>query len=143
MELPEGYEQPGMVCRLHKSLYGLKQAPRNWDRLIHGFLTKDMAFKATVSDPSLYFKRSRSGRLMMIYRFVDDMQGSGFVGRLANTPVNGTKYKIEQVMAVASADVEDWMVRTSDGIYGGYTARYQIKDLPKAQAEKLAGMFRD
>ena len=29
-----------------------------------------------MSDPSLYFKRSRSGRLMMIYRFVDDMQGS-------------------------------------------------------------------
>lgn len=76
MELPEGYEQPGMVCKLHKSLYGLKQAPRNWDKLVHTFITNDMAFKATVSDRSLYFKRSRSGRLMMIYRFVDDMQGS-------------------------------------------------------------------
>jgi transposase InsO family protein len=76
MQLPEGYEQPGMVCKLQKSLYGLKQAPRNWDRLVHTFITGDMAFKATVSDPSLYRKRSRSGRLMMIYRFVDDMQGS-------------------------------------------------------------------
>ena len=76
MELPEGFEQPGMVCKLHKSLYGLKQAPRNWDRLVHGFITGDMKFKATVSDPSLYRKRSRSGRLMMIFRFVDDMQGS-------------------------------------------------------------------
>jgi transposase InsO family protein len=76
MELPEGFEQPGMVCKLHKSLYGLKQAPRNWDRLVHAFITGDMGFKATVSDPSLYFKRSRSGRLMLIFRFVDDMQGS-------------------------------------------------------------------
>jgi hypothetical protein len=76
MELPEGYEQPGMVCKLKKALYGLKQAPRNWDKLVHGFITGDMGFKATVSDPSLYSKRSRSGRLMMIYRFVDDMQGS-------------------------------------------------------------------
>ena len=76
MELPEGFEQPGMVCKLQKSLYGLKQAPRNWDKLVHTFITNDMAFKATVSDRSLYFKRSRSGRLMMIYRFVDDMQGS-------------------------------------------------------------------
>jgi hypothetical protein len=76
MEMPQGYEQPGMVCKLKKSLYGLKQAPRNWDRMVHTFITGDMAFKATVSDPSLYFKRSRSGRLMMIYRFVDDMQGS-------------------------------------------------------------------
>jgi hypothetical protein len=76
MELPEGFEQSGMVCKLHKSLYGLKQAPRNWDRLVHTFITQEMAFRATVSDPSLYFKRSRTGRLMMIYRFVDDMQGS-------------------------------------------------------------------
>jgi transposase InsO family protein len=86
MELPEGFEQPGMVCKLHKSLYGLKQAPRNWDRLIHSFLTsgdekmkfitETLKFKATVSDPSLYFKRSRSGRLMLIFRFVDDLQGS-------------------------------------------------------------------
>lgn len=76
MELPDGYGQPGMVCKLRKSLYGLRQAPRNWDRLIHAFITGDMGFKATVSDPSLYFKRSRTGRLMLIYRFVDDMQGS-------------------------------------------------------------------
>lgn len=76
MELPEGFEQPGMVCKLQKSLYGLKQAPRNWDQLVHAFITKVMGFKATVSDPSLYFRRSRSGRLMLIYRFVDDMQGS-------------------------------------------------------------------
>ena len=28
-----------------------------------------------MSDPSFYYKRSRTGRLMLIYRFVDDMQG--------------------------------------------------------------------
>jgi hypothetical protein len=81
MELPEGYEEDGVdpkewVCKLNKSLYGLKQAPRNWDLMVHAFITKDMAWRATVSDPSLYFKRSRTGRLMMIFRFVDDMQGS-------------------------------------------------------------------
>jgi methyl coenzyme M reductase gamma subunit len=64
------------VAKLKKSLYGLKQAPRNWDRMVHAFITDDMKWKATVSDPSLYFRRSRSGRLMLIYRFVDDMQGS-------------------------------------------------------------------
>jgi hypothetical protein len=30
MELPEGFEEPGYVCRLRRSLYGLKQAPRIW-----------------------------------------------------------------------------------------------------------------
>jgi transposase InsO family protein len=76
MELPQGFEQDGMVCKLHKSLYGLKQGPRNWDKLIHPFIVHEMGFAATISDPSLYFRRSRTGRLMMIYRFVDDLQGS-------------------------------------------------------------------
>ena len=75
MEMPRGFGEPDHVCRLLKSLYGLKQAPRNWDKLIHGFITNNMGWKATVSDPSLYYRRSRTGRLMLIYRFVDDMQG--------------------------------------------------------------------
>jgi hypothetical protein len=52
MELPEGFEQPGMVCKLLKSLYGLKQAPRNWDKLVHTFITQEMGWKAAVSDAS-------------------------------------------------------------------------------------------
>ena len=51
MELPDGYQQPGMVCKLLKSLYGLKQAPRNWDKLIDKFILESMGFKASVSDP--------------------------------------------------------------------------------------------
>ena len=78
MELPEGFTKPGVVVKLNKSLYGLKQAPRNWDKLIHPFITEDMGYKATVSDRSLYYKRSRGGRLMILYRFVDDIIG-GFM----------------------------------------------------------------
>jgi hypothetical protein len=76
MEMPKGFGKDGMVARLLKSLYGLKQAPRNWDRLVHEFITMKMGgWRACVSDPSLYYKRSRTGRLMLIFRFVDDMQG--------------------------------------------------------------------
>jgi hypothetical protein len=75
MELPPGFGTPGAVAKLNKSLYGLRQAPRNWDKRAHAFFTEKMKWKASVSDPSLYFKRSRTGRLMLIYRFVDDMQG--------------------------------------------------------------------
>lgn len=75
MEMPKGFGKDGKVCRLRKSLYGLKQAPRNWDKLCHSFIIDKMGWTATVSDPSFYFKKSRSGRLMLIYRFVDDMQG--------------------------------------------------------------------
>ena len=89
------------------------------------------------------FPLTQNGKTEHIWLQVADMKDGAFVGLLANTPVNGTKYKIGQPMTVASNDVEDWMVRTPDAIYGGYTARYQIKDLPKQQAEKLAQMFRD
>jgi uncharacterized protein YegJ (DUF2314 family) len=90
------------------------------------------------------FPLRQNGHTEHIWLQVADMKGdSAFIGRLANTPVNGSKYQIGAVMTVPIADVEDWMVRTSDQIYGGYTARYAIKDMPKAQQEKLAGMFRD
>jgi len=78
MEIPEGYRagREGKVFKLLKSVYGLKQAPRNWSLLFRGFLTGAMKMRATVSDPCLYYKRSRSGRLILMFVFVDDVQGS-------------------------------------------------------------------
>src|SRR6185312_11597133 len=61
--------------QLLKAMYGLKQAPQEWDRLCDGVIRNAMGWKATVSDPSFYYKRSKTGRLMLLYRFVDDMQG--------------------------------------------------------------------
>ena len=89
------------------------------------------------------FPLTQNGHTEHIWLQVADVKDGVFFGRLANKPVNGSKYQIGQVMTVASADVEDWMVRTSDAIYGGYTTRYALKDMPKPQAEKLAIMFRD
>jgi hypothetical protein len=74
MEMPEGFEQPGMVCHLKKSLYGLKQSPRNWYLLVSDFIVNTLAFVATVSDPCLFWKKSRTGQLMLLFLFVDDMQ---------------------------------------------------------------------
>jgi hypothetical protein len=33
-----------------------------------------MGFHATVSDPCLFYKLSRTGHLMLLFLFVDDMQ---------------------------------------------------------------------
>lgn len=74
MEMPEGFEVDGMVCHLKKSLYGLKQSPRNWWLLVSDFIVVDMGWKATVSDPCLFYKTSRTGQLMLLFLFVDDMQ---------------------------------------------------------------------
>jgi hypothetical protein len=76
MDVPEGYRagREHLVCRLKKALYGLKQAPRNWYLLCTQFLVEELKFHATVSDPNLYWRRSRSGRLMKMWVFVDDFQ---------------------------------------------------------------------
>jgi uncharacterized protein YegJ (DUF2314 family) len=66
---------------------------------------------------------------------------AGFTGLLANNPVNGTKYKMGDRLEVA--DVEDWMIRSPDAIYGGTTARIMLAQLPEDQAAKLRPMFRD
>ena len=74
MEMPEGFARPGMVCHLKRSLYGLKQSPRNWYLLCSGFIVSDLGFSATVSDPCLFWKTSRTGQLILLFLFVDDMQ---------------------------------------------------------------------
>jgi hypothetical protein len=74
MEMPQGFETDGMVCHLKKSLYGLKQSPRNWYLLISGFIAGEMGFRATVSDPCLFWKKSRTGQQILLFLFVDDMQ---------------------------------------------------------------------
>ena len=74
MEMPEGFEQVGMVCRLLMSLYGLKQSPRNWYLLCSGFIRDELGFRPTVSDPCLFWKRSQTGQLILLFLFVDDMQ---------------------------------------------------------------------
>jgi uncharacterized protein YegJ (DUF2314 family) len=35
------------------------------------------------------------------------------------------------------------MVRTPDAIYGGYVVRFSMKEMPKAQADRMATLFRD
>ena len=76
MEMPRGFEVDGMVCKLQKSLYGLKQSPRNWYLLVSVFIKDEMGFNACVSDPCLFFRQSRTGKLMLLFLFVDDMQGA-------------------------------------------------------------------
>jgi hypothetical protein len=84
-ELPEGYEQEGMVCRLKKSLYGLKQAPRIWWDLLTEKL-KEMGFRQLVSDPCVYTNGE-----VIIDTHVDDF-----------TLISADESRIDQVMLMLS-----------------------------------------
>ncbi len=74
MDMPEGFEVDGMVCRLEKSLYGLKQSPRNWYLLASSFIIDELKFHATASDPCVFWRKSATGRMILLFLFVDDMQ---------------------------------------------------------------------
>jgi hypothetical protein len=53
MEQPEGFVQPGYVCRLLHPLYGLKQALRVWNKELFTALSK-MGFTRLQSDHGVY-----------------------------------------------------------------------------------------
>jgi hypothetical protein len=79
MDQPEGFvdaRRPHAVCLLRKSLYGTKQAGANWNKEVNSFLTGEMGYTRCVCDPCLYYRVSRSGQLLLLGLFVDDILSS-------------------------------------------------------------------
>jgi hypothetical protein len=76
MEIPEGFGQDGMVMKLLKALYGLKQGPRCWWILITKFIIDTMKYQQCISDACFFYKKSRTGKMMYLYLFVDDFQSA-------------------------------------------------------------------
>jgi hypothetical protein len=74
MEQPKGFEQGGaaFVWQLLKSLYGLRQSGRNWHEDVHKFILS-LDFTQLKCDVCLYVKRSRTGNLLLISLYVDDL----------------------------------------------------------------------
>ena len=69
IEIPTGFEQPNIVCKLNKALYSLKQAPRVWFKTLTDFLTL-FRYVAIPEDPSVY-RNKETGIYIAIY--VDDL----------------------------------------------------------------------
>jgi hypothetical protein len=79
MRQPDGFvdaQRPHAVCRLRKSLYGTKQAGHNWNKELNGFLTGELALNRSRSDPCLYWRATRTGGVLLLCVFVDDMVAS-------------------------------------------------------------------
>jgi transposase InsO family protein/uncharacterized membrane protein YgcG len=62
-----------LVCKLIMCLYGTKQASMEWNQEVNGTLVVKLGFKRSVCDPCLYYRVSRSGRLILLCLFVDDL----------------------------------------------------------------------
>ena len=71
--ITENYNvQNPQVYRLLKSLYGLVQAPHDWNEEINATILS-MGYTRCVSDSCMYVKRTRTGRMIYLPLFVDDM----------------------------------------------------------------------
>lgn len=75
MSQPEGFEEgdrESIVCLLLKALYGLKQSGREWHTHLDAFVLT-LGFKRCKFDPCVYIKKSRSGNLILLSVYVDDI----------------------------------------------------------------------
>lgn len=70
MQLPDGFGQKNMVCKLNKALYGLKQASRAWNEKFNEFMIR-IGFKRSQSDQCLYVKH-HNGVICFVLLYVDD-----------------------------------------------------------------------
>jgi Reverse transcriptase (RNA-dependent DNA polymerase) len=72
--LPEGFrtEDSEYVLKLVRALYGIHQAPREWYLLAKDFIVTELGFNQCVADCCLFWKRSQTGRLILMVMFVDD-----------------------------------------------------------------------
>jgi hypothetical protein len=69
MYMPQGFEQPGMVCKLNKGLYGLRQASLLWYKQMHQCLLF-LHFKQTRFDNCIYYSEEK---VTFISLYVDDI----------------------------------------------------------------------
>ncbi|WP_309394384.1 DUF2314 domain-containing protein [Chelatococcus sambhunathii] len=104
---------------------------------------RELAAKRTPGTYTVKFPLTQNGATEHIWLQVGDDRGSEFAGRLANDPVNGAKYRKGQAMTVPATEIEDWMISDGAKIYGGYTARVALAQMPKDQQAKYRAMFQD
>ncbi|KAG8490916.1 hypothetical protein CXB51_014727 [Gossypium anomalum] len=79
IEQPEGFKVPGeedKVYKLKKALYGLKQAPRAWYDRVDEYLSK-LRFEKSVSEPTLFIKKSENETLLIVSLYVDNLLVTG------------------------------------------------------------------
>jgi uncharacterized protein YegJ (DUF2314 family) len=129
------------VVAYHTGDQSMNSAKRKARETLPRFL--ELIDAGTAGTYTLKFPLTQNGETEHIWLQLTDYRDGTFVGLLANDPVNGTKYKMGDRMEVAKADVEDWMINTGSEIYGGYTARVALADMPKEEADKYRPMFRD
>lgn len=77
--------------------------------------------------------------------WISDVQYAGgkFTGRIANKAGSARGALIGDTYTVSGGDISDWMIERNGAIYGGYTLRATLDDMPREQAASLRARLRD
>ncbi|KAG8484776.1 hypothetical protein CXB51_021144 [Gossypium anomalum] len=155
IEQPDGFQVKGQedkVYRLKKALYGLKQAPRAWYDRVDASLSK-LGFEKSLSEPTLYVKKSKDKTLLIVSIYVDDLLVTGSNDVL----VNEFKAQMQEVFDMTDLGVMTYFLgmevnQTNRGIFISQHA-FSLKILDKfsmqnckpvstpiAQGEKLSSI---
>lgn len=65
------------------------------------------------------------------------LDGDSFVGELANEPIGLPGMALGSQVTVDLDQVSDWSLLSKDGLYGGFTMRVMLADLPPQQRDAL------
>ncbi|KAG8489528.1 hypothetical protein CXB51_017560 [Gossypium anomalum] len=138
--------------KLKKALYGLKQAPRAWYDGVDAYLSK-FGFEKSLSEPTLYVKKSKDETLLIVSIYVDDLLVTGSKDVL----VNEFKAQMQEVFDMTNFRVMTYFLgmevnQTDRGIFISQHA-FSLKILdkfsmqnckpvstPMAQGEKLSSI---
>jgi hypothetical protein len=120
VEQPRGYEKKGsehLVYKLHKALYGLKQAPRAWFSRVEAHFIGE-GFRRCDSEQTLFTKRSKEGKIIIVSVYVDDLIFTG------NDEVMMSEFKSSMLREFDMFDLGKMrfflgieVLQKSDGIY--------------------------
>jgi uncharacterized protein YegJ (DUF2314 family) len=77
--------------------------------------------------------------------WISDVQyASGkFTGRIANKTGSAQGIMIGDSYTVSGGDISGWMIERDGAIYGGYTVRAMLDDMPREQAAALRARLRE
>lgn len=121
-----------------KAMQAAKDSGRSTLKRFHELMAAGTPGTYTVK-----FPLTQNGATEHIWLQLVGYSDGSYIGLLADVPVNGNKYKMGDRMTVTEADVEDWMIKNGKVIYGGYTTRQALADMPKEQVAKFGLTFRD
>lgn len=86
----------------------------------------------------------RHGREVQHVWISDVHYASGkFTGQIASKAGGKRGAGIGQTYTVSGGDISDWMIERDGAIYGGYTLRAMLDDMPEEQAAPLRARMRD